>query len=321
MVLILILLCMLVQPSNSFPVTIDYTIWDCYNISLNNYPIPVETSNQNTVKLLSTLVSRISTSEHGFVTYGSETHQGRLYGMASCRGDINSDDCQDCVQKASNQLVINVCPRARQAILWKEQCMIRYTNNHSLFSFLEEEPLKVRYNFNNFTDHVNDWIKLVKNTMDEVTSTAASDKSGGNFAAKDAWFSPMNKTLFTTAQCNPDLKTDDCADCLTVARSRFYDIRQVGGLVLTPSCTVRYEIYPFYRNSSNGQSPFSTLAPPPQHIATITASGMYSIFSNINFNFDLQLSQYLPIHIPLLLLFYNSYNLLFIFVILFYSIG
>ncbi|KAI4305254.1 hypothetical protein L6164_028629 [Bauhinia variegata] len=79
----------------------------------------------------------------------------------------------------------------------------------------------------------------------------ASNSSGSpkNFATKSDNISAF-QTLYTLAQCTPDLSSKDCDMCL---RDVMGDIPRCclgkqGVRVLYPSCNLRYELYPFYRS-------------------------------------------------------------------------
>ncbi|XP_021861567.2 putative cysteine-rich receptor-like protein kinase 9 [Spinacia oleracea] len=159
------------------------------------------------------------------------------------------DDCRNCVEMASKE-VITACPRATQALIWKEDCMVRYSDQ-SFFSLLEENPHQVLYNYDKATDDADNWVKLVNDTLSEVASTAAaSNKSGNKFATKETYVSSLNKHLYTLAQCNPDLTTEDCNMCFLVANSRLQVwLSHRGGILLTPTCAIRFEVYEFYNNS------------------------------------------------------------------------
>lgn len=63
--------------------------------------------------------------------------------------------------------------------------MIQYAN-YSFFSLLQEQPYQLMYNNDNMTDHVEDWIKLLQDSLNEVTSKAASAKPGNKYATKEA---------------------------------------------------------------------------------------------------------------------------------------
>ncbi|KAE8673475.1 hypothetical protein F3Y22_tig00111783pilonHSYRG00451 [Hibiscus syriacus] len=92
--------------------------------------------------------------------------------------------------------------------------------------------------------------------MSETATLAANTPPGAKkFAARAT---PANlssvQTLYSLGQCTPDLSSSDCDRCLRFAIGNLRRGSQ-GGRVLSPSCNVRYEIYPFYNQTG--------VAPPP----------------------------------------------------------
>ncbi|CAO2821241.1 unnamed protein product [Amaranthus hypochondriacus] len=245
--ILIILLCLFKTSNSSFPTTINYTQWDCYNSS--NYVInsSYETNLNN---LVSTLITNVSSTKNGFLTHKQGLdNQNPTYGVVLCRGDLDSGQCHDCIQIATKE-VTQKCKTKKQAIIWLEGCMFRYSNQ-SFFSLLQENPFRFMYNNESaplIQENVQNWTNMLENSLNEVISNAALvDNTGNKYATKEAYFAPMNQTLYTLAQCTPDLTTDNCSNCLKVAVSEFYSVLKKGGLVLSPSCTIRYELYEFYK--------------------------------------------------------------------------
>uniref|UniRef100_A0A803NE46 Gnk2-homologous domain-containing protein n=1 Tax=Chenopodium quinoa TaxID=63459 RepID=A0A803NE46_CHEQI len=232
---------------------------NCYNSSL--YPLK-SSYDTNLKNLLSDLVSQISTTNDTFITKRQGLqNQDTTYGLALCQGDIDRDGCNDCVKMASEE-VTNECPRATQAIIWKERCMLRYSNT-SFFNLLEEEPNEVLVNVNNVTDHVEDWtLSLFRDMLSNVASDAAF-KSSNKYATKEEYFSPLAKYIYSLAQCNPNLTMVDCTKCFNVAINLVPNALAQGGIILTPSCTLRYEAYQFYNLTGLELSPALSIAPSP----------------------------------------------------------
>lgn len=84
--------------------------------------------------------------------------------------------------------------------------------------------------------------------MNDAAVQAANGGGDKKFATKEANFSSF-QTLYTLAQCTPDLSQSGCEKCLKIATSELPSCcnGKQGGRVLIPSCNIRYEFYPFYR--------------------------------------------------------------------------
>ncbi|WRX26761.1 Protein kinase domain - like 10 [Theobroma cacao] len=82
--------------------------------------------------------------------------------------------------------------------------------------------------------------------VSEHATRAADDQSGKKFATEEANITSFS-TIYTLAQCTPDLSAFNCYTCLQTAIS-YLPIcchGRRGGRVIFPSCNVRYELYPF----------------------------------------------------------------------------
>lgn len=186
-----------------------------------------------------------------------------VYALFLCRGDVPHKVCEDCVSAAA-QKVVEGCPVQKEAIIWYEECMLRYSNR-SIFSLLEVEP---RYysNASNQVSSVSYFSQVLSNTMDSIIHKAAYNSPTPTFATEEANYTLFSK-LYNLVQCTPDITADECNRCLRVAIDT-YQRRLSGsvwGKVYTPSCQLRYDIAPFY----------SVETPPTQPTATTTESGKH----------------------------------------------
>ncbi|PPD85453.1 hypothetical protein GOBAR_DD17610 [Gossypium barbadense] len=102
--------------------------------------------------------------------------------------------------------------------------------------------------------------QILATTMNDGAALALNDTLPlKKFATSEANVSGF-QTLYSLLQCTPDLTTSDCNTCLRGAIADLpncCDGKQ-GGRVLTPSCSIRNELYPFYN-----QTAVSVSAPPP----------------------------------------------------------
>jgi hypothetical protein len=226
---------------------------------------PNSTYQFNLNYLLSSLSSN-ATRESGF--YNATAGQSpatTIYGLFLCRGDLTTNACQDCVATATREIVQPYCPVGKVAVIWYDECMLRYSNR-SFFSTMEEEPSYLLWNLRNITEQ-DRFNKLVEATLNDSVPQAANDPSGvKKFATKEVSFTESN-TLYSLVQCTPDISSSDCNMCLRGAMTNLpkcCDVKQVsrGGRVLYPSCNLRYETYPFYQIQSES-APTPSLTPTP----------------------------------------------------------
>ncbi|KAK3431884.1 hypothetical protein EUGRSUZ_E02999 [Eucalyptus grandis] len=238
----------------------EYLYHDCPNTTLFT---PNSTYQSNLDTLLSSLSSAANNSTDGFAnTTAGQNTSNQVYGLFLCRGDLNTITCIDCVATGKQEILQN-CPNQRVSVIWYDQCMLRYSDQ-STFSVMEQEPSLTLYNIGNVSDSTR-FMDVLLETMGVVTKKAVAGWSGKKVAAAEANFTSLEK-LYAFAQCTPDLTAWDCNTCLQYANGHLVQRKQ-GGRVLTPSCNVRYEFYPFYNVSALPVSapppPALVSAPPP----------------------------------------------------------
>lgn len=143
--------------------------------------------------------------------------------------------------------------------------MLRYSDV-SFFGHVDEEPRADLVNGVNVTEAPERFAELLKNTMNDMVAAAADAPSGAKkFATKES--SLKNITIYSLVQCTPDLSSSNCDTCLKSAAA-FLSIccaGQQGATILYPSCSIRYEPYRFYENSTASVTPGQTpvLLPSP----------------------------------------------------------
>ncbi|EOY28584.1 Cysteine-rich RLK 10, putative [Theobroma cacao] len=198
---------------------------------------------QNLNFLLSSLKSN-STRESGFynLTVGRDAPD-IVYGLFLCRGNVTQDTCQECVSTAAGE-ILQRCPEQKTALICYDECTLRYSNR-SFFSIWQRDPGLLLLNTGNVSEP-DQFMELLGNTMQEIATRAADDQSGKKFATEEANITSFS-TIYTLAQCTPDLSAFNCYTCLQTAIS-YLPIcchGRRGGRVIFPSCNVRYELYPF----------------------------------------------------------------------------
>ncbi|OMO56788.1 hypothetical protein COLO4_35557 [Corchorus olitorius] len=208
----------------------------------------------------SLLSSFSSPNDHGFYNISSGGGQGSdvANAIALCRGDVNSGDCLECINTSTTELR-NRCPNQREAIIWYDNCMLRYTNR-SIFGVAETNPAFFMWNANNVTN-VDVFNQALSDLLDRLISNASSGNSLGKFATGNYSYSAFQK-LYALVQCTPDLTALSCSSCLSQAVTLIPQCcdRKQGGRVVHPSCYLRFESYDFY-NPTAADTPL--LSPPP----------------------------------------------------------
>lgn len=231
-----------------------YLLHYCPNTTIFS---PNSTYKTNLDRLLISLTSNATAGSFFHNTTTGKHNSDIVYGLFLCRGDVSTKGCQDCVSTATKD-VIQRCPVEKTAVIWYDNCLIHYSNQ-SIFSTPAMVPKFYLINTANVSNQER-FNQILATTMNDGAALALNDTLPlKKFATSEANVSGF-QTLYSLLQCTPDLTTSDCNTCLRGAIADLpncCDGKQ-GGRVLTPSCSIRYELYPFYN-----QTAVSVSAPPP----------------------------------------------------------
>ncbi|XP_020966866.1 putative receptor-like protein kinase At4g00960 isoform X2 [Arachis ipaensis] len=210
-------------------------------------------------QLLSWLTSNSSTAKNGYynTTIGANTPNNTIYGSFLCRGDLTTTACHDCVSAAAKKVLQpDFCPVGKESVIWFAECMVRYSDQ-PFFSVAAEVPVYSLSNTGNVPDESH-FMTVLGDTMNSAAEQAAKGGADKKFGTKEANISSF-QTLYTLAQCTPDLSEFGCQKCLKIGTGQLPSCcdGKLGGRVLIPSCNVRFELYPFYHE-------MDVPLPPPQ---------------------------------------------------------
>ncbi|XP_075664733.1 cysteine-rich receptor-like protein kinase 25 [Castanea sativa] len=219
---------------------------------------------QTNIKSLLSSISSNTTQNLDFynATIGQNT-SNPVYGLFNCRGDVTSQVCRDCVVAAVKEMT-NKCLKEKVAITWYDECILRYSNR-SFFSQVDEEPMFGLLNTQNVTDQAK-FNQLLNSSMIVLANKTSSGVPTG---AKKFGTSQVNisafQTLYNLVQCTPDLSGANCSRCLldAIKLLPWCCSGKQGGRVVFPSCSVRYELYPFYRMVATAPTPSPGVQSPP----------------------------------------------------------
>lgn len=129
--------------------------------------------------------------------------------------------------------------------------MVRYSNQ-SFFSQMDVFPPLSSMRNQEIAGNQTQFTEVLGDTMNHLAVQAATgDQSGEKFATIVVNLT-SSQTLYTLAQCTPDLTANDCERCL---RFRIAQLpTSSGARVLLPSCCVHYESYPFFDRTTNSST-------------------------------------------------------------------
>ncbi|EFH43987.1 predicted protein [Arabidopsis lyrata subsp. lyrata] len=209
---------------------------------------------------LQTLLTSLS-SNSAYFSLGSHSltkgqNASMVFGLYLCRGDLSPEDCGDCVVNASKD-VRSRCLRGKEFLIQYDECMLGYTDRNIFMDAVttRSTPTIITWNTQNIKADLDRFNDTVFSLINKSAVEAANSKSKKFAVIKSNFTSSL--TVYSSVQCIPDLSSGECLSCLQQSINEIF-FTKVGGRVLVPSCNLRYEIYPFYDETS-----VKTLSPLP----------------------------------------------------------
>ncbi|KAL2483984.1 cysteine-rich RLK (RECEPTOR-like protein kinase) 14 [Forsythia ovata] len=205
----------------------------------------IGTYKTNLDSLLSSVSSNIDIN--GFYNTSMGENPDRVDAIALCRADLQPYQCRDYIENAT-AMILKLCPHQKQAILWHEFCMIRYSNE-SILGTLAYFPYKAGHSMQSVPNQ-DKFYKELNILLDGLRNQAAYGSSPKKFAAA-VRADPDYRTIYAFEQCTPDISPEDCGACLEQSALIIQDCCSGarGVRILRPSCYLRFETDPFYNET------------------------------------------------------------------------
>ncbi|KAJ4801349.1 cysteine-rich RECEPTOR-like kinase [Rhynchospora pubera] len=237
-----------------------------------------DTENNSYQADLAKLFTSLSTETvalEGFATY-SIVVPDQIFGLVLCRGDVNSSVCGSCLNKSMSDIQ-TLCPNSKEATIWYDFCLLRYSNDDFLSS-TDNSHQVIMWNSENVTsERFNGWsplnvvmksyYKTMMNTLLQDVAQRAAYESSKRFGVGDINITSSVPIIYSMAQCTPDMPNHACHACLQDLINEIlnnFDGRK-GGRILGVRCSLRYEIYNFlYKYQA--VLPLSSISGPPKPI-------------------------------------------------------
>ncbi|CAN6999770.1 hypothetical protein IGI04_019790 [Brassica rapa subsp. trilocularis] len=185
---------------------------------------------------------KASIEKQGYDLLGSDT----LSAILQCRGDSYGPKCRDCFV-TSLAVLRRKCPWSKGRIIWYDECLLTISATYAtgkidfdnIFCMSNAKKLGDKLGFGDV------W----NNLMDNLTTVAISRV---NYTEPTALYSVgetrfKGDTVYGMVQCTKDLSPEACEECLVFNSIHFQDCLndKRGARFVGPSCTFRFEFYPF----------------------------------------------------------------------------
>ncbi|KNA10472.1 hypothetical protein SOVF_144180 [Spinacia oleracea] len=200
---------------------------------------------------------------YGYYNFTTGKNPNKIEATVLCRSDISINDCRSCVHYSVTTLPV-ACNNTKQAFAFTDNCVTYYTDSKAFHVLTDEPNFALRFDGNTTTVPKLKFNSSLTTLMSSLKHKASLGNSEIKFATGKIDLT-HNQPLYGLVQCSPDLSKDDCVDCVEyLISSVFYKYFIIakplfiakGGRVVSPSCNVRYELYPFFKNVTyNAQPP------------------------------------------------------------------
>uniref|UniRef100_A0A7N0ZW27 Uncharacterized protein n=1 Tax=Kalanchoe fedtschenkoi TaxID=63787 RepID=A0A7N0ZW27_KALFE len=222
------------------------------------------TSNSTYRANLHALLTAMSSDQditYGFYNFSQGQDPDRVYGIALCRGDISLAACRACLNFSTAD-ILDRCPTQKEAIVWYDHCMLRYSNRSTYGTFVG------RNYFSRWVQDARD-TELLNRHLYSLLYRLRDQAAAGNSTRKFA-IGHSNATdfgvIYALVQCTPDLSYTICGNCLDFIFT-YIDLYLGGnqrGSSYGPNCGFRYSLEQFYETGASAAPPMPPTIVPPQ---------------------------------------------------------
>uniref|UniRef100_K4ALZ6 Uncharacterized protein n=1 Tax=Setaria italica TaxID=4555 RepID=K4ALZ6_SETIT len=209
------------------------------------------TYQSNLASVAATLPNNTSSLPQLFANATAGQGADAVYALALCRGDMtnNLTGCSDCVA-GSFRYAQRMCPNDRAASVYDDGCLVGFSNRNFLVPANNNvtQDTSTLFEFWNPGSLAGNATLVSAGVRDLLAQTAQEAANNNGTPARFATAvmdasASATQTLYSMAQCTPDLSAGDCLSCLRWLIGMVNDTTSVrkGGRILVLRCNVRFE--------------------------------------------------------------------------------
>ncbi|KAF3777374.1 Tyrosine-protein kinase receptor Tie-2 [Nymphaea thermarum] len=228
-----------------------------------NYTPPTEAFQQNLKRLLDSLLSKVpsNASAPGYYTSIGANATDPVYGLVSCRGDVDREVCRTCVTNVIAQ-VVQLCPNKKEAMITFQYCLLYYSGTN-FFGTLSTSFVSVATNQRDMPGDPQQFMPQMTSFFNKLIVEATTNQPARLFAAGNFQYTDQ-VTVYAVVQCSADLTAPNCSSCLSqaIAKIQACCANKQGARILSRPCYIKYETFPFLYplspNALTSASPISS---------------------------------------------------------------
>ncbi|XP_049936382.1 cysteine-rich repeat secretory protein 55-like [Nymphaea colorata] len=203
-----------------------------------NYTPPTEAFQQNLKRLLDSLSSKASAP--GYYTSIGANATDRVYGLVSCREDVDREVCRTCVTDVIAQ-VVQLCPNKKEAFISFQYCLLYYSGTN-FFGTLSTNFVSVATNQRDMPADPQQFMPQMTSFFNKLIAEATTNQPARLFAAGNFQYTDQ-VTVYAVVQCSADLTAQDCSSCLiqAVAKIQACCANKQGARILSRPCYINVD--------------------------------------------------------------------------------
>ena len=188
---------------------------------------------QSLSALFSSLIQQSSRFKYYKTSSGGS--QSTIYGLYQCRGDLSYADCHNCVSKLP-QLSDQLCGKVSSARVQLLGCYMVYEVSGST----QISGLQMLFKACSATNVAGSGFEMRRDSALTLMENGIGNGNGNGF------YTTNYEGVYVTGQCQGDLSTTDCAQCIksAVQKAQIECGSSLSGQVYLYKCFITYNYYP-----------------------------------------------------------------------------
>ncbi|EOA28889.1 hypothetical protein CARUB_v10025134mg [Capsella rubella] len=190
--------------------------------------------------------------DYGFIHGVGGEGPNTFYIKAQCRGDASLSMCRSCLSTAFSG-ILRKCRNNKGRIIWYDNCFL-YLSSIYTYQKIDSKHYLYLQNAKDVSGNTKLFNKNKRDLLYKLKGTATRKEQKPY--TRDYMYATGEESLgkmklYAMMQCTQDLSVKNCSVCLDsiIAKLPSCCNGKQGGRVLNPSCTFRYELYPFVKPS------------------------------------------------------------------------
>ncbi|KAF3436092.1 hypothetical protein FNV43_RR23184 [Rhamnella rubrinervis] len=210
----------------------DYTNLVYKGCADQKFEDPTGIYSQNLNSLFDSLTSQ--SAQKAFSTRTSGDGQNAITGWYQCRGDLTNNQCYDCVSRIP-KMENKLCGKAIAARVQLSGCYLRY----EVAGFKQVSDTELLYK-------VCGSIKASGAGFEQKRDSAFDMMEDGVKSGSSLFYTGTYQSVYVLGQCEGDLATDDCGDCVKSAVQKVTSDcgDSISGQIYLHKCYISYSYYP-----------------------------------------------------------------------------